>query len=335
MAIIQLTSAPSMDSVIFPRTRTSLRDLAVWIKEGILLGNTFHYRKKNRWIHNFINLSVLSLIGLGIIQLSLLSVILPLAIYLPIAIFCFGILQFMLFILVVHEASHNMFILSKSSKRSLFWNRLFGWTIATFYGLEYGKHWEVGHQVHHYDTIEDNDPQNCSNTIYSGPALFAYTFKVLLMPGYCQFFRKYDQCDAPKYYGLNPTLLAGQVMLWVLFIAVSILYLSWAVPVAVFWGIQVVSALNQFKIAMEHGGEIGRREQPFLRSCSSFFPLRWLLMPLNISLHFEHHLNYCVPWYDLMNYHHALEKIVPREIRSQVFHYDFEVWQQINENKQI
>jgi fatty acid desaturase len=331
MTLIRLIPDLSMDKVVFPRTRTALRDLPVWMRSGILLGNKFHYRRKNPWIHNLINFATLSSILLGIVQLSFLSLTIPLAIYLPIAMFGFGMLQFMLFILVIHEASHHMFAISKNVQRSIFWNRLFGWTVATFYGIEYGKHWEIGHQVHHYDTIKDNDPQNCSHTIYSGSALFKYTFKVLLIPGYCQFFRKYDQCEAPKHYGFNLKLLAGQCLLWGLFITVSILYLSWAVPVAVFLGIQVVSALNQFKIAMEHGGEIGRREQPLLRSCSSFFPLRWLLMPLNISLHFEHHLNYCVPWYDLPDYHRELAKIVPLEMRSQVFHYNLEVWQQINE----
>jgi fatty acid desaturase len=331
VTLVRLIPTLVMEKVIFPKTRPAFRDLPTWIKEGILLGNTFHYRKKNPWVHNSINFFVLGLILLSIVQLSLLSKAISLAVYLPIATFCFGILQFSLFILVLHEASHNMFVISKNIMRSLYWNRLFGWIVATFYGTEYGKHWEVGHSVHHYSPIEDHDPQNCSDTIYSGMALFKYTFKVLAIPGYCQFFRKYDRCEAPKHYGLNLKLLAGQVVLWGLFVTVSMLYLSWAVPVAVFLGIQVVSALNQFKIAMEHGGEIGRREQLFLRSCSSFFPLRWLLMPFNISLHFEHHLNYCVPWYDLMNYHRELEKVVPKEIRSQVFHHNFEVWQQINE----
>jgi fatty acid desaturase len=320
-----------MDKATLPRTRTKFRDLPVWVKKGVLAGNTFHYRKKNPWVHNCINCLALSLILFGIVQLSFLSAYISLLIYLPTAIFGFGILQFMLFILVIHEASHNMFLVFKSIERTRFWNRFFGWTIAAFYGIEYVKHWEIGHQIHHYDTIKENDPQNCSNTIYSGSALFEYAVKVLLLPGYCQFLRKYDQCEAPRYYGLNLKLLAGQIILWGLFVTASALYLSWAVPVAVFLGIQVVSALNQFKIAMEHGGNIGRHEQLFLRSCSSFFPLRWLLMPLNISLHFEHHLNSCVPWYDLMNYHRELEKIVPAEIRPQVFHYNSEVWQQINE----
>jgi fatty acid desaturase len=280
-----------MSQAILPRTRTSIQHLPIWIKAGILCGNTFHYRKKNPWIHNCINLSMLSLILLGIVQLAFLSLYIPLFIYLPIAILSFGLLQFMLFILVIHEASHNMFVISKNIKHAQVWNHVFGWAIAIFYGIEYGKHWDVGHQIHHYNPIEENDPQNCANTIYSGLALFKYSVKVMLVPGYCQFFSRYDQCDAPKDYGLNLKLLTGQTILWGLFLTISILYLSWAVPVAIFLGIQVISVLNQFKIAMEHGGTIGRREQGFLRSCSSFFPLRWLFMPLNISLHFEHHLN--------------------------------------------
>lgn len=53
-------------------------------------------------------------------------------------------------------------------------------------------------------------------------------------------------------------------------------------------------------------------------------------MPLNISLHFEHHLNYCVPWYDLMKYHQQLQVIVPDEFYTDVFKFNGEVWQQIN-----
>jgi fatty acid desaturase len=313
------------------KSRPPLRDQPIWVKKGILLGNMLHYRKKDPFKHNSLNLSVLCLILVSFMSLSCLSIIVPTVVYLPIAMLGFGLCHYMLFILVVHEASHNMFIVSKNIRQSLFWNRFFGWAVATFYGVEYGKHWELGHQIHHHNAISEHDPQNCPNTIYSGANLFKYTIVVLLVPGYYQFFRKYDQCEAPKHYGMNPMLLAGQLLLWGLLIAGSMYCFNWTVPVALFLGIQVVSALNQFKIAMEHGGEIGRRESVFLRSCSSFFPFRWLFMPLNISLHFEHHLNYCVPWYELMNYHRELKKVVPAGIQSQVFHYNAEVWQQINQ----
>jgi fatty acid desaturase len=41
------------------------------------------------------------------------------------------------------------------------------------------------------------------------------------------------------------------------------------------------------------------------------FPLRWLLLPYNISLHFEHHLNYGVPWYHLGAFHRDVLRLMP------------------------
>jgi fatty acid desaturase len=312
-----------------PKRQTSLNQQPKWLRDSILLGNKFHYRKKRPIVHNTINISVLILILLEALGVSELSTVLPALLFIPLASIAFGLIHFMLFILVVHEASHNMFIVHKNQQLSIFWNRCFGWIISTFYGIEYIKHWEVGHQVHHIDAVESHDPQNCPNTIYVGKELFKYTLIVLLLPGYFQFVRKYDNCQAAKDYGLNINLIIGQIMMWATFIYVSTVYISWEVSVATFFGIQVLSVLNQFKIAMEHGGEIGCRENPLMRSCSSFFSLRNIIMPLNISLHFEHHLNYCVPWYDLLNYHKELRIIVPGQVQKDVFKSNLQVWKQI------
>jgi NAD(P)-dependent dehydrogenase (short-subunit alcohol dehydrogenase family) len=62
-------------------------------------------------------------------------------------------------------------------------------------------------------------------------------------------------------------------------------------------------------------------------SRTSLFPLRWLIMPLNISLHFEHHLDYCVPWYRLSGYHRAARELVPAPLRPEVF--NVRVWEQL------
>lgn len=78
---------------------------------------------------------------------------------------------------------------------------------------------------------------------------------------------------------------------------------------------------------MEHGGGIGGEENRNFRSRTSLFPLRWLIMPLNISLHFEHHLNYNVPWYLLPSYHRALREIVPAPLQPEVF--NTRVWDQL------
>ena len=85
--------------------------------------------------------------------------------------------------------------------------------------------------------------------------------------------------------------------------------------------------MNQVKGSLEHGGELANEPNRHFRSRTSLFPLRWLVMPLNISLHFEHHLNYCVPWYLLPAYQHALREIVPPEVAAELF--NTRVWDQL------
>ena len=62
-----------------------------------------------------------------------------------------------------------------------------------------------------------------------------------------------------------------------------------------------------------------QRTAPLLRSRTSLFPLRRVLMPFNISMHFEHHLNPGVPWYELPRYHAALRGIIPRPLQPAIF----------------
>ena len=88
-----------------------------------------------------------------------------------------------------------------------------------------------------------------------------------------------------------------------------------------FLGIHVIVALNHIKGALEHGGALGDHPNPFLRSRTTFFAGRWLVMPLNITLHFEHHLNYRVPWYSLPSYHQELIHIVPAELADSVWNH--------------
>ncbi len=65
---------------------------------------------------------------------------------------------------------------------------------------------------------------------------------------------------------------------------------------------------------MEHGCGLAKQENPFLRTRSSFFYLRWLLLPFNISIHWEHHLVSAIPWYSLPTYHARLQAVIPREV---------------------
>jgi len=40
---------------------------------------------------------------------------------------------------------------------------------------------------------------------------------------------------------------------------------------------------------------------------------------MNISLHFEHHLNMCVPWYLLPRFQRDIAAVVPIELRDRLY----------------
>lgn len=80
---------------------------------------------------------VLLLILTEIGVLFYLGTILSPWLYIPLAAAGFGWSYFMLFILVVHEASHKMFILLKNLRQAQVWNRFFGWIVCIPFGIEY------------------------------------------------------------------------------------------------------------------------------------------------------------------------------------------------------
>ena len=92
------------------------------------------------------------------------------------------------------------------------------------------------------------------------------------------------------------------------------LTLGGPVALAAFLGIHVLTAWNLVKGALEHGGALRHERDPFFRSRTTLFFGRRALMPFNITLHFEHHLNFCVPWYDLPRYHRDVRRIVPASV---------------------
>ncbi len=308
---------------------TSLQLQPNWIKTGILLGNDFHYRKQRPAVHNVINLSVCGLLCLGMVALGRLATWLSPVAFMPLGAVGFGVLYFALFILVVHEASHQMFVCDRNLQQARKWNRACGWLVCVPLGIDYAQHWEIGHRIHHADPCRPADPQNCPSTLYTGWPLFKFLAKTLLIPGFIQFSATGYHCPATAVYPFNGRLLAAQMGVWASFVAGCAYAGSWAVPVAAFLGLQVLAALNLLKIAMEHGGAVSEQANPYLRSTSSFFWARSLLMPFNISLHFEHHLNACVPWYHLMKYHRALKQIVPEAMQADLFNAHAEVWARI------
>jgi fatty acid desaturase len=279
-------------------------------------GKQFHFLRQSPWRHNLLNLTcfatVLALLGLT----AAASQWLPAAIYLPLASLGFGIGIFALLILVVHEASHGMFIIGGDSARRQFWNRCFGWLVAVPTGIHYVRQWEVGHIIHHVSPLTAEDPQAFNRT--TGPELWRLLVLSILVPGY-GFVRRLRRKRTVASGRAGSGVLLVFVGFWLVTMAACGLRFGWTVPVALFLGQQVTLVLNEIKGALEHGGEIAFDPDPLLRSRTTFFPLRLIVLPWHISLHFEHHLSMCVPWYRLMAYHRAVLPHVPPDLRPWIF----------------
>jgi hypothetical protein len=110
-----------------------------WLLEAIAVGNRFHFRGRNPWLHNLLN------VGLAFALVALISGVLaaaprvPWAVYLPLAGFALGVLLFSLIILVVHEASHGMFVVSRVRARAATWNRVAGWLVSVPFAINYAR----------------------------------------------------------------------------------------------------------------------------------------------------------------------------------------------------
>lgn len=226
-----------------------------------------------------------------------------------------GWIGFALLILVVHEASHGMFVLVRDDARRRHWNRAFGRVVALPFAFDYHRHWEQGHTVHHRRPLEADDPQqfNCLH----GAALARRLALYLLVPGGMlvdRFAGRRRQRSAVASGGVM-----GHALLFWVAVLVPLCWRSGPAPaLAVLWGLQVTAALNEIKGSLEHGGALREMADARLRSRSTLFPGRALLMPFNISLHFEHHLNPSVPWYRLAAYHRDLRRQCPPALSAHV-----------------
>lgn len=300
-----------------------------FIYDAIRAGQPYHYRTKRAWVHNSINsLATAALLaGLGI-TVWLGTFVNP-WLYVPIAAVVFGWLYFSLFILVVHEASHSMYLIAENRRLHTWINRIPGWMVATVFAVHYAKHWERGHLEHHVRPLEINDPQQFNTSI--GRKLAVGVAMNVFIPGWLILERTVFRTKrAGGKSSSSPVVLVGFVVIWVVGLTLSAIYLGGPVALAGFLGIHVLTAWNLVKGALEHGGALAKEKDPFFRSRTTLFFGRRLLMPFNITLHFEHHLNFCVPWYDLPRYQRDLTTIVP----ASVFHdmINPSPWQQLAGN---
>jgi fatty acid desaturase len=291
-----------------------------WLIAAARAGARYHYRHKNPWRHNLVSVAVLGAIFLGIVCLLELGRRVDTWVYVPIAGVGFGFLYYTLLGIPVHEASHGMMFLSKDPVRRKRWNRIVGWICAIPIGVHYRRHWEEGHVTHHIHPFEDDDPQAYNRE--TGPRLGLVLALLLLVPG-SALFHRFTVKRKTGYGGSSPGVLLTFAALWTVTLAGALWAYGWTETLALAYGLQVVAALNQLKGALEHGGDIAFDPDRLLRSRSSVFPLQWLLPMFNATIyHFEHHLNYAVPWYDLPAYHRDVRALVPAELQSDIFNAD-------------
>jgi fatty acid desaturase len=292
-----------------------------WIREAILAGQRYHIRTKRPLVHDALNLSVLAALFALLALVAWSGTVMDPRIYLALAPFAFGMTYFAIFVLVVHEASHGMFFISKNRRLRDRVNRWAGWAVAVFFAVHYHRHWEVGHLEHHVRPLEPNDPQQ-HNTL-TGKDLAKRLFACVFIPGF--LFLERTVFRAKKAHGgksaSSKGVIVAFVLLWSTVLTLLTLELGAQVALSAFLGIHVIVGLNHIKGSLEHGGALRDHEDAFLRSRSTFFFGRWLVMPFNITLHFEHHLNYLVPWYDLVRYHRDLRAIVPPDVGEDVWNH--------------
>lgn len=287
---------------------------ATWVKESMAAGNNFHAMKQDPLRHNLVNLASVALVTAVFCGLIALGGVLPPYIYLLLAGPLFGSVFFSGFILVIHECSHNMFLLFKNRDRIKGVNRLIGQIMGWILFTDYVRHWEAGHTTHHLRPCEPDDPQDANPL--TGADLYPFYWR-LLIPGYFLVLN-----PSRRYPGALGRTAVG-LAIWGPILVLSGVYVSWQVPVAMGIGFHVLAALNMSKKAQEHGCGLAHEPDPMLRSRTYFYPLQLFFSPFNINYHFEHHANFNVPWYRLPAYHAALMKIVPEPVKGYYFHHDY------------
>lgn len=286
-----------------------------WLLEAVRAGAPLRVQHTARLRHNLINLTALTgTLSLGGLVL-LAAVHLPWWLYIPLASLALGLVWFATFILVVHEASHGMFLRTADKRLQRRLNRIAGWLVCLPLTVHFDRHWLIGHHRHHRDPLTEHDPQD---NVHQGGELLRTCLGLLLIPGYCVFVRFIKRRTRSDSSHTSPALIAAFPLIWLLVSALLTNTLTFSAAFALFHGVQVLMVLNEIKAALEHGG-VADAQDPLLRSRTSLFFGRRLLMPWNISLHFEHHLDPQVPWYRLPTYHRALGRLLPAQARAAVF----------------
>ena len=116
--------------------------------------------KQTPWRHNLLNLSCLLGILGAIAAVMALGHVLNPAAYIPLASVLLGCLFFSVFVLVIHECSHCMFVLKRDREASKRLNHRIGTVAGNLLFTDYMAHWAREHTGHHLHPMDDVDRQD-------------------------------------------------------------------------------------------------------------------------------------------------------------------------------
>lgn len=291
-----------------------------WFRDCLAVGRAYHWSRGPAWRHNAVNAAFLAteilLIALTVRAVALL----PALAGVTLGGLALGVLYFLLLAIGVHEASHGMFFIARDHARRRKLNRAIGWALSLPFGIHYSRHWEVGHLMHHARPLEPDDPQRFN--IDTGRSLLRTVVLMTLVPGYA-FMHRYVSGRVRSPGRTSRAVLATFVGSWCVLGAALTLAGLGRVALALVMGLQVASAINQIKGALEHGGDVGLAEDFRLRSRSILSRVGALLVPFHVTVfHFEHHLADQVPWYRLGAFHRALGGLVPVALHREQYRRD-------------
>lgn len=279
------------------------------------------------WLHNTVNLSLTGLLLIFMIMLILATHYLSWVWALTLSPLLLGWAFFVAYILIVHEASHQMYLLPGRSRVLRILNHSLPRFLSALSFQSFEEAWEQGHAQHHQSPAHQADPQNCPSFCMQGKNLLLAVLAVLFVPG--QGLKKQASCTQQ---GSRHLLGLGA---WAVIIAPLLYWYNTKAVVALILSIHVAMIFNLIKVSLEHAGRALEQNNLWLKSLSSDFPLRALVMPLNISLHFEHHLISRIPWYNLGPYHRELRGKLSPELQKDIYNLGLSAcWKQISGHEQ-
>ncbi|MAE57506.1 MAG: hypothetical protein CME69_01420 [Halobacteriovorax sp.] len=275
-----------------------------------IISHDYLVDNNNLALHNLINITTLSII-LSVAILGIwISTFLNSVFAVPIVALSFGWSMFSGFIILVHEASHQNFIRLKNKTIGKWCNRALAYPMTMLSFQDFYLHWEKGHAYHHRFPVKKDDPQNCPEFCLNGKKLLRELLKVMLIPGFSG--SKQNACVQKNE---KWTVLLGgaeSLLVWG-----ALFYFCYSIlgRIDIFFGMLIGSnfsmALNLIKVSMEHSGDVLNDPVNIEKTKSSTFIGQSILMPFNISLHFEHHLAPLVPWYNLDKLHDKYQDVIP------------------------